>query len=137
MRNFSMLPARLSPGADLRQALEAAVAEAGCAAAFVVSGIGSLSVAQVRFAGREGLETRSGDLEILTLAGTIAPGASHLHASLSDADGAVFGGHLGHGCIVRTTCEILLALLEDWVFTREPDPRTGFAELVARRKLQG
>ncbi len=129
------LPLRLVPGQDLRHALEAAVVDAGCSAAFVVSGIGSLSAAQVRFAGREQAETRAGDLEILTLAGTIAPGASHLHASLSDAEGTVFGGHLGHGCVVRTTCEIPVALLEDWVFTRELDPHTGFAELVARRKL--
>ena len=130
------LAIRLLPGQDVRRALEAAVAGAGCSAAFVVSGIGSLSTAEVRFAGREHAETRRGDLEILTLAGTIAPGASHLHASLSDAEGTEFGGHLGHGCVVRTTCEILVALLEDWVFTRELDPHTGFAELVARRKLQ-
>jgi predicted DNA-binding protein with PD1-like motif len=131
------LPLRLAPGQDVRRALEAAVAEAGASAAFVVSGIGSLSTARVRFAGREEAEARAGDLEILTLAGTVAPGASHLHASLADADGAVFGGHLAPGCIVRTTCEVLLALLEDWVFARELDPQTGFAELVARRKPQG
>ena len=42
------------------------------------------------------------------------------------------GGHVTRGCIVRTTAEVLLALLPDWRFDREPDPVTGYRELVAR-----
>ena len=126
------LPIRLVPGEDLRKALEAVVAAHGCTAAFVLSGIGSLSVAQVRFAGRALVEERRGDLEVLTLAGTIAGPESHLHASLADADGTVFGGHLGYGCVVRTTCEVLLALLDEWGFSREIDTVTGYRELAIR-----
>lgn len=44
------LPLRLYPGDDLRGAVEAALQ--GHGAAFVVQGIGSLSIAQLRFAGR-------------------------------------------------------------------------------------
>ena len=44
----------------------------------------------------------------------------------------VFGGHVAHGCKVRTTAELLLALLPAHAFSREPDPRTGFVELVIR-----
>ena len=73
-----------------------------------------------------------GDLEILTLSGTLGAGGPHLHTSLSDADGRVFGGHVASGCIVRTTAEILLAVLADATFAREPDATTGFAELVIR-----
>ena len=126
------LPLRLSPGDDLRAALEAALAAAGGAAAFVVSGIGSLREARLRFAGRDALQHVAGDLEILTLAGTLGTGGSHLHASLADADGRVFGGHVGPGCIVRTTAEVLLAVLDEVIFTREPDAATGYAELVIR-----
>jgi predicted DNA-binding protein with PD1-like motif len=126
------LPLRLSPGDDLRTALQAAVAAQGGQAAFVVSGIGSLREARIRYAGREQPRHVVGDLEILTLAGTIAPDGVHLHASLSDAQGAVFGGHVGPGCIVRTTAEVLLALLDDVTFTREPDAATGYAELAIR-----
>ena len=36
------------------------------------------------------------------------------------------------GCIVRTTAELLLALLPDWHFGRASDPATGFAELTVR-----
>lgn len=125
-------PIRLSPGADLRRALEAEVAAQGGRAAFVLSGIGSLSAAQLRFAGAAAAQALEGDLEILTLAGSIG-GGSHLHASLSLPDGRVLGGHLGYGCIVRTTAEVLLALLPQWDFAREPDAATGYAELVVRR----
>jgi uncharacterized protein len=126
------LPIRLTPGEDLRPALEAVVAAQGCRAAFVLAGIGSLSQIRIRYAGAPDHSTLSGDLEILTLAGTVASTGSHLHAALSDASGAVFGGHLGTGCIVRTTAEVLLALLPEWMFSRETDAATGYAELVIR-----
>ena len=126
------LPLRLSPGDDLRAALSDAVAAQGVEAAFVVAGIGSLREARLRFAGRDTPQHTVGDLEILTLSGTLGAGGAHLHASLSDADGRVFGGHVAPGCIVRTTAEILLAVLDDVRFAREPDAATGYAELAIR-----
>ncbi len=126
------LPLRLRPGDDLRAALAAALATHGGEAAFVVSGIGSLREARLRFAGRDALHHAVGDLEILTLAGTLGTGGAHLHASLADADGRVFGGHVAPGCIVRTTAEVLLAVLDDVRFERAPDPVTGYAELAIR-----
>jgi predicted DNA-binding protein with PD1-like motif len=122
-------PIRLNPGQDLRAALEAAVLAQNCCAAFVLSGIGSLSTAGIRLAG---------SMEILTLSGTVAADggktSSHLHMAVSTATGQVLGGHVAPGCIVRTTAEVLLALLPDWQFTREPDAHTGFDELVARSR---
>jgi uncharacterized protein len=47
----SLTPLRLPPGADLRDALQAALAERGAQAAFVVAGIGSLKLARLRLAG--------------------------------------------------------------------------------------
>jgi predicted DNA-binding protein with PD1-like motif len=44
----------------------------------------------------------------------------------------VLGGHAAYGCTVRTTAEVLLALLPGWQFTREPGAATGWAELVVR-----
>ena len=126
------LPLRLAPGDDLREALSAALAAHGAQAAFVVCGIGSLGTAALRFAGRAEPERVVGDLEILTLSGTLGAGGPHLHASLADADGRVFGGHVAPGCVVRTTAEVLLAVLDDTLFTREPDPATGYAELAIR-----
>ena len=137
MNRMETLPIRLLPGQDLRRALEAAVAERGFRAAFVLSGIGSLSPAVLRLAGASAVRTLDGDVELLTLAGSIAANASHLHASVSDASGKVVGGHVVPGCIVRTTAEVLLALLPDWDFAREPDAATGYDELAVRRAASG
>ena len=80
---------------------------------------------------RESL-TLDEDLEILTLSGSVTPTATHLHLSVSRADGSVLGGHAAPGCIVRTTAEVLLAVLPGWRFTRERDEATGWDELVIR-----
>jgi uncharacterized protein len=125
-------PLRLYPGDDLRAAVENVLSEGKLRAAFVIQGIGSLSVAELRFAGADLPTELRGDLEILTLAGSVSPNGAHLHMSVSDSRGQVFGGHVSHGCKVRTTAELLLALLPEHAFFREADPRTGFAELVIR-----
>ncbi|KWF37694.1 PPC domain-containing DNA-binding protein [Burkholderia pseudomultivorans] len=125
-------PLRLSPGDDLRASIEDALRRHGWRAAFVVQGIGSLCVAELRFAGLDAPTTLRGDLEILTLAGSVSPDGAHLHMSVSDAQGRVSGGHVARGCEVRTTAEILLALLPAHRFSREFDAGTGFGELVIR-----
>jgi predicted DNA-binding protein with PD1-like motif len=132
------LPIRLTPGQDLRAALEAAVLAQNCRAAFVLSGIGSLSTAGIRLAGVDQPTRMTGEMEILTLSGTVAVDgdktSSHMHMAISTATGQVLGGHVAPGCIVRTTAEVLLALLPDWQFTREPDAHTGYNELVVRAR---
>lgn len=126
------LPVRLKPRQDLRLALEAALADSGVGAGFVVLGIGSLDGACIRYAGVSEATRLEGDLEILTLAGSLSPDGVHLHISVSDAQGRVVGGHVAPGCIVRTTAEILLALLPEVRFSRELDPASGWDELVVR-----
>ena len=138
MESMKTFPIRLTPGQDLRTALEAAVLAQNCRAAFVLSGIGSLSTAGLRLAGAKQPTRLNGDMEILTLSGTVAVDGgkttSHMHMALSTATGQVLGGHVALGCIVRTTAEVLLALLPDWEFTREPDTQTGYDELVVRAR---
>jgi len=124
------LPLRLQPGADLRSGLAAALAASGKGgSAFVISGIGSLSQAALRLAGANEVLQLTGELEILSLAGTLGPDGAHLHMSIADAGGRVLGGHVGQGCIVRTTAEVLLAVLDDWELRRAADPATGYLEL--------
>ncbi|QGZ64859.1 PPC domain-containing DNA-binding protein [Paraburkholderia acidisoli] len=122
-------PLRLSPGDDLRSTIVAALAQCNVSAAFVLQGIGSLGIVQLRYAGAEVPTELRGDLEILTLAGSVSPDGAHLHMTVSDAHGKVYGGHVAAGCIVRTTAELLLALLPEYRFAREIDPQTGYAEL--------
>jgi len=126
------LPVRLRPQQDLRGALQTMLAEHGVSAAFVLQGIGSLGAARIRFAGMNEATELQGDLEILTLAGSLSPDGVHLHMTVSDAQGRVIGGHVAPGCIVRTTAEILLALLPDHQFSRAPDAASGWDELVVR-----
>lgn len=126
------LPVRLRPQQDLRGALEALLPQHGSAAAFVLQGIGSLGVARIRFAGMDEATELRGDMEILTLSGSLSPSGAHLHMTVADAQGRVVGGHVAQGCIVRTTAEILLALLPQYQFSREPDAESGCDELVIR-----
>jgi len=133
---MTTFPIRLAPGQDLRAALEAAVHSQNVRAAFVLSGIGSLATAGLRMAGAGQPMRLTEDMEILTLSGTVAVDggktSSHLHMAVSTASGQVLGGHVAAGCTVRTTAEVLLALLPGWAFSREPDTVTGFDELVVR-----
>ena len=126
---MKVVPLRLSPGDDLRLALEAWMREQDERAGCVISGIGSLSVAQLRLAGQRETSTISGDLEILSLCGTLSADGVHLHIAVADSRGAVTGGHLGAGSLVRTTAELVLGLLPQWQFRRDLDPATGCDEL--------
>ena len=124
-----VIPLRLTPGEDLRRALEGWMGEQQEQAGCVISAVGSLSVAQLRLAGAAEATTIHGELEILSLAGTLSPDGAHLHISIADSSGAVIGGHLCTGSLVRTTAELVVGLLPDWQFRRELDTGTGYAEL--------
>jgi predicted DNA-binding protein with PD1-like motif len=124
------LPIRIRPGEDLRAALAAIPAAHGVEAAFVLQGIGSLQVAMIRLAGASDASELRGDFEILSLGGSLSPDGPHLHIAIADATGHVTGGHLAAGSVVRTTAEVLVALLPAYRFRREPDQQTGYPELV-------
>ena len=124
-----VVPLRLQPGDDLRLALEswmgAQQEQAGC----VISAVGSLSLAQLRLAGATQATAIHGELEIVSLSGTLSPDGIHLHIAIADSSGTVIGGHLCAGSLVRTTAELVIGLLPEWRFRRELDPVTGHAEL--------
>jgi predicted DNA-binding protein with PD1-like motif len=124
---------RLAPGEDLRAVLAQVLAQRSEQAACVLSAVGSLTRAVLRYAGEPQGTVIEGPLELVALSGTISLDGPHLHASVSDAQGAVKGGHMMPGCIVRTTAEIVLGLLPEWEFRRETDPATGYLELLAKR----
>ena len=118
---------RLQPGDDLRLALEAWMGaqqeQAGC----VISAVGSLSLAQLRLAGATQATAIRGELEIVSLSGTLSPDGVHLHIAIAGSSGTVIGGHLCAGSLVRTTAELVIGLLPEWQFWRELDPATGYA----------
>jgi len=106
-------PLQLRPGNDLRQALETWMGEQEEQAGCVISAVGTLSVAQLRFAGAAEATTIHGELEILSLSGTLSADGAHLHIAIADSSGAVIGGHLCPGSLVRTTAELLVGLLPE------------------------
>jgi predicted DNA-binding protein with PD1-like motif len=89
----------------------------------------SCTEAILRFAERPNGTRITGPLEIVSATGTLSRHGMHIHISVSDSNGEVAGGHLAAGCIIRTTCEIVIQELDGVVFTREKDETTGFNEL--------
>jgi predicted DNA-binding protein with PD1-like motif len=113
---MKVVPLRLQPGDDLRLALEAWMGDQEELAGCVISAVGSLSLAQLRLAGATQATAIHGELEILSLSGTLSPDGAHLHIAIA-------------GSLVRTTAELVIGLLPEWRFWRELDPATGYAEL--------
>lgn len=127
---------RILPGQDLRQEIDNYVVknkiEAGC----ILTCVGNLSKVVIRMAGytsaadTHSIKDLDGPFEIVSLVGTVELGNSHLHISISDNDGVVYGGHLKSGSIIGITAEVVIGELEGKKFTRIFDSKTGFDELV-------
>ena len=60
----------------------------------------------------------TGDMEIVSLTGTVSTMAgnyyAHLHMSAGDGDGNVFGGHLNR-CVISATCEMVIQVIDGQV----------------------
>lgn len=121
---------RLLPGMDLRDEVEAWAKAHNISAACVLSAVGSLSIASIRFAGTSRPWNEGRDWEVISLQGTVSSTGVHLHLSVADDQGKTFGGHLVKGCTIRTTMELCLMELNDCTFSRTQDPTTGFSELT-------
>ena len=120
---------RLQPGADLKLALVDYCCDRQIAAACILSGVGSLRRAAIRFADRAEPSVWEERLEIVSLVGTLSQFGAHLHIAVADRDGRVAGGHLMPGALIHTTGEILLGVLPELCFQRVFDPATGYREL--------
>ncbi|MGL5925026.1 PPC domain-containing DNA-binding protein [Chroococcidiopsis sp.] len=126
---MKILPLRLKPSQDLRQSLKDFVQTQNIEAGFILTAIGSLKQAAIRFADRQELTILHDKFEILSLNGTVANTGVHLHITISDRNGKTIGGHLVDGCIIYTTAEIVIGVSEEFRFLRTPDPETGYLEL--------
>jgi uncharacterized protein len=125
---------RLKPGQDLMNEIENYVAEHQIEAGCVLSAVGSLTHATLRLANRDYYNQYEGHFEIVAMTGTVALSGSHLHIAISDGDGQTTGGHLVPGCLIYTTAEIILGVLPDVIFKREPCELSGYDELVVYPK---
>ena len=121
---------RLHRGDDLLLSIRTLCEREKIDAAVVLSAVGCVSRAVLRDAG--GVDLRSVDepCEIVSLNGTASRTRCHLHLALSREDLSVIGGHMMPGCIVNTTCELVLGVLEHMRFDVEQDAQTGYDELI-------
>eukprot|EP00927_Polykrikos_kofoidii_P080612 TRINITY_DN77507_c0_g1_i1.p1 TRINITY_DN77507_c0_g1~~TRINITY_DN77507_c0_g1_i1.p1 ORF type:complete len:338 (-),score=46.67 TRINITY_DN77507_c0_g1_i1:83-1096(-) len=125
---------RLLPGADIVKSLIEFAAARRMDAAAVLTCVGSTGQTTLRPAGVPKPRIFEGKYEIVSLTGTLSrSGEHHLHMSISDPDCNVFGGHVMEGCLVRTTAEIVLGVIQGIQFTRPVDARTGYDELSITR----
>lgn len=120
---------RLKPNQDLRQSLKTFANEQNIKAGFILTAIGSLKQATIRFANQSVSTVLNNKFEILSLNGTLATTGIHLHISIADKEGKTLGGHLDNGCIIYTTAEIVIGASEECTFIRTMDDQTGFKEL--------
>uniref|UniRef100_K1P8Z6 WD repeat-containing protein 27 n=1 Tax=Magallana gigas TaxID=29159 RepID=K1P8Z6_MAGGI len=126
-------PMRFEPGADLQKGLLKFTEDNGLSAAFVITCVGSVTKATLRMANSTTIKTYEGHFEIVSLVGTLSSGG-HLHMSISDAEGNVFGGHVFGDVIVYTTAEVIVGNCPGAVMNREEDKRTGYKELTVQSK---
>lgn len=125
---LNVLAFRLGPDAELKAELHRRAAESQIQAGCVVTCVGSLKDAEIRFADRPEATRLEGPFEIVSLTGTLSPDGDHLHISLGDRDGHTVSGHFVSGH-VYTTAEVVVGVLP-YRFSRKLDPRTGYPELV-------
>jgi uncharacterized protein len=126
---MKIFPLRLKPNEDLRQSLKNFANQENIKAGFILSAIGSLKQAKIRFANQSNSILLIDKFEILSLNGIIATSGVHLHIAISDKQGKILGGHLDNECIIYTTAEIIIGTTEQFIFNRTIDKQTGYKEL--------
>ena len=123
---------RLRRGADLLLSIKALCAERHIAAGVVLSAVGCILRGRIRDASGVTIREIGDHCEIVSLGGTVSEKRCHLHIALSREDLSTIGGHLCEGCIINTTCELVIAELPGTVIEKEFDPETGYDELIFR-----
>ena len=126
---------RLKRGEDLLDTIKRICKEKNIQSGVVLSGVGCISSGRVRDASGVRIREIAEHCEIVSLNGTVSAARCHVHIALSKEDLSTIGGHLCAGCIVNTTCELVIAELPGVTFDEEADAETGYDELIFRKKV--
>ena len=121
---------RLHRGDDLLESIRHLAAEHQIAAGVILSAVGCISKGRVRDASGVTIRDIPDHCEIVSLNGTVSGQRCHLHIALSKEDLSTIGGHLTKGCIINTTCELVIGILDGWRIGVEQDDETGYDELI-------
>ncbi|MBR6595332.1 MAG: DNA-binding protein [Oscillospiraceae bacterium] len=125
---------RLKRGEDLMESIKRVCREKNIKAGVVLSGVGCILRGRIRDASGVTIREITDHCEIVSLNGTVSRERCHIHIALSKEDLSTIGGHLCPGCIVNTTCELVLAELPGITYGVEEDPETGYDELIFRNE---
>lgn len=125
---------RLRRGDDLLLSIKELCREKHIAAGVVLSAVGCISRGRVRDASGVTIREIQDHCEIVSLNGTVSEARCHLHIALSKEDLSTIGGHLCPGCIINTTCELVIAELPGIRYGVEQDGETGYDELIFMEK---
>ena len=121
---------RLHRGDDLLLSIKKLCREKNIAAGVVLSAVGCISEGRVRDASGVTIREIPDHCEIVSLNGTVSEARCHLHIALSKEDLSTIGGHLCPGCIINTTCELVIGQLPGIRYGVEQDRETGYDELI-------
>ena len=121
---------RLRRGDDLLLSIKALCRERHIRAGVILSGVGCVYAARVRDASGVTVRQLPEHFEIVSLNGTVSEERCHIHIALSREDLSTVGGHLCEGCLINTTCELVIAELPGIVIETEFDEQTGYDELI-------
>ncbi len=121
---------RLRRGEDLLGSIQALCREKGIQAGVILSGVGCIYQGRIRDASGVTIREIGEHCEIVSLNGTVSAQRCHVHIALSREDLSTIGGHLCLGCLVNTTCELVIGELPGVVFGVEEDRETGYDELI-------
>jgi len=126
---------RLHRGDDLLLSIRELAKQKHIAAGTVLSGVGCISEGRLRDASGVTIREVKEHCEIVSLNGTVSETRCHLHIALSREDLSTIGGHLCPGCIINTTCELVIAEFSGISYGVEQDPETGYDELIFQEAL--
>ena len=121
---------RLKRGEDLMDSIKKLCAQKEIQAGVVLSGVGCISSGRVRDASGVRIREITEHCEIVSLNGTVSAKRCHIHIALSKEDLSTIGGHLCSGCIINTTCELVIGELPGVRYDVEADEETGYDELI-------
>ena len=125
---------RLKRGEDLLDSIKKLCKQKDIKAGVVLSGVGCISSGRVRDASGVRIREIAEHCEIVSLNGTVSAVRCHIHIALSKEDLTTIGGHLCSGCIVNTTCELVIGELPGVAYDEEADVETGYDELIFLQK---